>query len=202
MRRVPRVLLLLALQAALLWPVCRAQGVHYATRVLRSLEFVVVDADTEQELRRELPFREGDPVSRKDIGRAARLVRERGAGLAFRVAVEDRQGREQLVIRISGTAFLESTEYIQPEELIRRVELQYPSKSLDVQGTVVMNVTIGVDGLVRVIEVVAGPQLLVDAATRAVREWIFEPALVDDREVESRRAVRLTFGGPMPNPRR
>ncbi|MDP2997953.1 MAG: energy transducer TonB [Bryobacterales bacterium] len=75
---------------------------------------------------------------------------------------------------------------VQRSKLVRKVPPQYPplARREGIQGTVRFNATIGKDGAVAKLEVVAGHPLLVPAAMQAVRQWIYQPTLVNKIPVE------------------
>jgi len=59
----------------------------------------------------------------------------------------------------------------------KRVLPQYPQEAHDngVQGTVVLSVLVGKDGIVKQIRVTKSIPVLDDAALTAVRQWVFKP---------------------------
>jgi TonB family protein len=62
-----------------------------------------------------------------------------------------------------------------------------------IQGTVVLHVVIGIEGMVIESEAVSGDPLLVNAATAAVRQWKYKPTLLNGRPVEVDTTVTLDF---------
>jgi TonB family protein len=79
--------------------------------------------------------------------------------------------------------------------LIRRVQPEYPdqAKSAHIQGPVVLEVQVLGDGTVGNIETVTGNPLLVEAAIHAVRQWKYQPNLVDGRPVQSQTRITIKF---------
>jgi TonB family protein len=79
--------------------------------------------------------------------------------------------------------------------LIYHVDPVYPelAKEQEVQGTVKLQVTIGVTGAVRSVVAVSGPGLLVEAARSAVREWRYTPSLLNGKPVESQQYISIVF---------
>jgi TonB family protein len=87
-----------------------------------------------------------------------------------------------------------------PEEtmkgrLLRQTLPHYPesAKAYHIEGTIILDITIGKDGHVANAQAVSGPDSLRKAASDSVREWEFRPFLVlgEPREVES--SVRVVF---------
>jgi TonB family protein len=79
--------------------------------------------------------------------------------------------------------------------LIHRVEPDYPEAARDqqLQGAVVLDVHIGHDGTVQDVSLVSGEALLADAAKAAVRQWRFQPRLIDGAPAEMQTKVTLNF---------
>jgi TonB family protein len=81
----------------------------------------------------------------------------------------------------SGTEKTTPPANISPEVassyVLHRVEPDYPETARErhVQGAVVLNVLVGVDGTVQELKVVSGEPLLTPAAADAVRQWRFRP---------------------------
>jgi TonB family protein len=82
--------------------------------------------------------------------------------------------------------------------LIHRVEPQYPPEARErhVQGSVVLNVQVQGGGTVGNIDVIQGDPLLTEAAVQAVRQWRYQPYLVDGRPVETQTQVTINFTLP------
>jgi TonB family protein len=79
--------------------------------------------------------------------------------------------------------------------LVHRVAPEYPAaaKAKHIQGRVVMDIQVLNDGGVGNVEVVYGNPLLTEAAVNAVRQWKYQPYLVDGRSVESQTRVTINF---------
>ncbi len=84
---------------------------------------------------------------------------------------------------------------LQRGALIYHVDPVYPelAREQNVQGTVKLQVTIGVTGAVRSVVAVSGPGLLIEAARSAVRQWRYTPSLLDGKPVESQEYVSIAF---------
>ena len=69
---------------------------------------------------------------------------------------------------------------------IKRVFSEYPqlAKTRRVEGIVIIGATIGVDGHIKNVEVLAGPPLLQKAATDAIQQWVYQPCLIDGEPVD------------------
>jgi protein TonB len=89
-------------------------------------------------------------------------------------------------------------EYVYVEELpeaVTRVPPQYPdlAREAGVDGTVQVQALVGKDGRVRDVRVTKSIPMLDDAAKNAVRQWVFKPALSNNRPVAVWVAVPVKF---------
>jgi TonB family protein len=86
--------------------------------------------------------------------------------------------------------------------LIRQVAPIYPqvAKSAHVSGTVLLRCIIGKDGTVQSLKYVSGPPLLMKSAMDAVRQWQYEPTVINGKKVQVQTMVSVVFdlGGSSP----
>ena len=89
------------------------------------------------------------------------------------------------------------------EDLSRRLLLQkvlpnYPEQAVKarLQGAVVLQAWIGRDGTIQDLKLVRGSLLLGQAAYRAVKQWRYQPYLVNGRAVEAETFVTVDFRLP------
>ena len=89
------------------------------------------------------------------------------------------------------------------EDLSRRLLLQkvlpnYPERAVKarLQGPVVLQAWIGRDGTIQDLKLVRGSLLLGEAAYRAVKQWRYQPYLVNGRAVEAETFVTVDFRLP------
>ncbi len=85
--------------------------------------------------------------------------------------------------------------------LVHQVGPQYPSeaKTQRIQGPVVLQIQVLSDGSVGNIGIVEGNPLLAEAAVQAVRQWKYQPNLIDGHPVESQTRIRINFTLPPAN---
>jgi protein TonB len=78
---------------------------------------------------------------------------------------------------------------------IRRVDPVYPAlaRQARVSGTVELLGVLGVDGRIHELKVVRGHPLLVKAAIEAVRQWVYEPTLLNGQAVEVSAPILVNF---------
>jgi TonB family protein len=83
--------------------------------------------------------------------------------------------------------------------LLNKVVPIYPpaAKKARIQGKVVLDAVIGTDGNVMNLRVISGPQELQQSALDAVRQWTYQPYLVNGEAVEVETTVNIiyTLGG-------
>jgi TonB family protein len=90
-------------------------------------------------------------------------------------------------IRIGGN--------VQRPKLVKEVNPVYPegAKANGVQGTVKLHIIQAKDGSVRQIELVSGDPQLVQAAIDAVKQWRYQPSLLNGQAVEVDTEVDVVF---------
>jgi TonB family protein len=83
----------------------------------------------------------------------------------------------------------------QQKRLIQEVRPVYPdvARNAGIEGTVSMRVLIGREGNVEQISVLSGEQALQEAALKAVRQWTYQPLLLDGKPVSVVTTVNLEF---------
>jgi protein TonB len=83
----------------------------------------------------------------------------------------------------------------QQARLVKQVPAVYPELAgrAHISGSVNFNVLIAKDGTMRNIRVVSGHPMLVAAALDAVKQWVYEPLLVNGSPVEVVTTVTVNF---------
>jgi len=64
---------------------------------------------------------------------------------------------------------------------------------MKVQGSVLLQAFVSVDGGIRELRVLSGPPILVSAAAEAVRQWRFKPYLQNGQPVETQAKISVNF---------
>ncbi len=84
---------------------------------------------------------------------------------------------------------------LQAAKLVHEVTPVYPAtaKAVRVQGTVRFSAIIGKDGTVREITLISGHPLLVNAAMRAVRQFMYQPTYLNGQAVEVDTVIDVRF---------
>jgi TonB family protein len=89
----------------------------------------------------------------------------------------------------------QSKNSVVPAKVVKKVQPQYPAEARqnNIQGTVKIQVIIQKDGAVTVQNVVAGDPTLSPAAIEAVKQWRYEPTLVDGKPVDVQTTIEVNF---------
>jgi protein TonB len=84
---------------------------------------------------------------------------------------------------------------LQAAKLVKKVTPVYPplARSARVQGTVHFKATIGKDGSVQNLEMVDGPSILRQPAIDAVKQWRYQPTVLNGQPMEVVTSIDVTF---------
>lgn len=79
--------------------------------------------------------------------------------------------------------------------IVQKANPVYPpeARAAHVEGTVVMHAIIGKDGTIRNLTVESGPEMLRDSAVEAVRQWTYQPYLLNGEPVEVNTAIAVNY---------
>ncbi len=90
-------------------------------------------------------------------------------------------------VRVGGNA--------QQTKLIEQTRPVYPplAKQARLQGLVRLSAIIGTDGTVKSLDLVSGHPLLAPAAIEAVRQWVYQPTLLNGKPVEVMTQIDVNF---------
>ena len=107
-------------------------------------------------------------------------------------------GKGDLVVAPPSDDLPQFGEYVYVEELpeaITKVKPDYPdiAREAGVDGVVLVQALVGKDGKVKDVRVVKPIPMLNDAAIAAVRQWVFKPALSNNKPVAVWVAVPVRF---------
>src|SRR5271168_354758 len=82
--------------------------------------------------------------------------------------------------------------------LTNLVEPVYPpdARQARLEGTVKLHLVVGADGRIKSLQPVSGPESLTQAAMTAVREWRYNPTLLNGKPVETQEDVSFVFRLP------
>jgi protein TonB len=85
--------------------------------------------------------------------------------------------------------------HLDPAKLLYKVIPQYPdiAKRTRTQGTVHLVGVIATDGTIQSLQVISGHPFLVTAAVEAVRQWRYQPTVLNGQAVEVMAPIDVTF---------
>lgn len=145
-----------------------------------------------------LPVREGDSIDSARLAEVNNIVKEfdshlaviygaTGGEAALTIAVEDLVPKSSPVLRVGGN--------VQHTKLISQPRPNYPieAKQARIQGVVKLYALIGKDGTIRELNVVSGHPLLAPAAIEAVKQWVYQPTLLNGDPVEVETEIDVNF---------
>jgi|HubBroStandDraft_1064217.scaffolds.fasta_scaffold75665_2 protein TonB len=84
---------------------------------------------------------------------------------------------------------------VQAAKMVRQIQPMYPqiAKTAHVQGTVILHAIIAKDGSVQELQYISGPALLMRSAMDAVRQWKYQPTLLNGEPVEVDTTISVVF---------
>jgi protein TonB len=84
---------------------------------------------------------------------------------------------------------------VQAAKLVRQPKPVYPplAKQARIQGAVKFTAIIGKDGTIQNLQLLSGHPLLVQAATEAVKQWVYQPTLLNGEAVEVVTQIDVNF---------
>jgi TonB family protein len=176
----------------------RSDGPVRANRSIESAEDVPPGGlsvyQNGKEVFRLVPNQSGTQSPRPSVSQNAAPTQIGANAAADRaVGVQSAASLEPEKARVVELSFAEAE-----RSLLHRVEPDYPDVALQqhIQGQVLLDVRIGVDGSVQGLRVASGPAQLAQAATDAVRQWRFRPRSEQGTPVAVQTTVTLSFRLP------
>jgi hypothetical protein len=181
--------------------------------VLGTITVNDLSADAERELRNRLPVHEGDTVSLEDVARAFKAVDDfdkhlqttiqvGGKGVGLLITLESGPSEPGATLATAdfpapapGVQRIRVGGNVQQANLIKKVQPKYPpeAKQARMQGATRFAALIGTDGAIRELHLVSGPPLLGDAATDALKQWVYKPTLLNGVPVEVLTQIDVNF---------
>ena len=86
-----------------------------------------------------------------------------------------------------------------PAQLMQKTRVMYPpaAQAQRIEGAVELVAVVGQDGHVKAVKVTKGNPYLAAAALASVREWVYEPAYLHGKPVQSEVSIVLNFKRPL-----
>jgi protein TonB len=84
---------------------------------------------------------------------------------------------------------------VQAANLIKKVTPVYPplAKQARIQGKVILSAVISKDGTIQDLKVISGHPLLIPSALEAVKQWVYQPTLLNGEPVEVSTQIDVNF---------
>jgi hypothetical protein len=185
--------------------------------VIKEISVSGLSVEAEQQLRARLQTREGSSVRLEDVSGIYKTVDDFDRHLRTTIQIAGK-GEINLRIGLSGespepSGALESLAVaalpppapgvqrlrvggnVQAVNLVNKVTPKYPleAKLARIQGTVRFAALIGTDGAIQELRLVSGLPVLADAATEAVKQWVYRPTLLNGNPVEVLTLIDINF---------
>jgi TonB family protein len=187
-----------------------------STWIGRTIKSITVSGLSDQaraDLLSQLPVHEGDTLSVESLLNVNRVARGFDEHL---MAIPMPVGTNEVTLRIVvGTTTVTTTTTpaapadagatpparirvggnVQQTKLVSQPLPVYPpdAKQAGIQGVVKLNATIAKDGTIQHLEVMSGHPMLVQAALDAVKQWVYQPTLLNGQPVEVMTEVDVNF---------
>jgi TonB family protein len=167
------------------------------TVTVQAVRVVGLSDEARADLLSRLPVHEGDSLDSARLGQVTRIVKEFDSHLmvlsgptptgeaVLTIGTEDAIPNAR--IRVGGNA--------QSAKLIYRPVPHYPvePKQAHIQGVVKLYALIGRDGAVKELNVISGHPLLTPAAVEAVKQWVYQPTLLNGNPIEVETEIDVNF---------
>lgn len=178
---------------------------------LASIAFEGISGDAEQQLRGSLPFHQGDVMQYQDLKQLQQTVSNFDSHLKMTIHVSGHGQFGLLFAPPSATPGSNpAASFPPPADGVRRVRVggnvmatkvlnkvmpRYPveAKQQRMQGTVSYAALIGSDGQIVELRLISGETVLADAALQALRQWTYQPTLLNGSPVEVVTQIDVNF---------
>lgn len=176
-------------------------------RRLTAIQLSGFNEDLRGELLAALPAHEGDMISTESLPAIQSAVRQYDEHLTVGISFGP-TNETTLRIQAPGAVYtapaasasvnwagLKVDGSVEAAKVIRRVLPVYPpiARQARIQGHVILNAQIGADGTMQQLVVVSGHPLLQQAAMDAVRQWVYQPTLLNGQPVQVVTQIDVNF---------
>lgn len=177
-------------------PLSLSKSPKIESGTLTHIQFSDVPSGVRDSVMNRLPVREGQVYQTDMLPSIRKAVFEADEHLRLEQNKTVIDGRTEFALNISyAPQSIRVGGNMQSAKLITRILPVYPpsAKQDGIQGKVRLNVSINKDGTVQDVELVSGPPELVDVAMDAVRQWIYQPTLLNGVPVGVLTVVDVNF---------
>jgi TonB family protein len=165
---------------------------------IEAINVLGLSQEARSDLLSRLPVHEGDSFDSARLPEVKQIVKEFDSHLAvvygatagkaaLTIVIEDLVPKSSPVLRVGGN--------VQHTKLISQARPQYPveAKQARIQGVVKLYALIGKDGTIQTLNLISGHPLLAPAAVEAVKQWVYQPTLLNGNPVEVATQIDVNF---------
>jgi len=168
------------------------------TGTIRSIEVQDLSAEGRAQLLAALPIHEGDQWNPDSAERARQALKAFDEHLSIRqqTVFQSPDGGAQVDLVISNLPKrIRVGGNLQSAMIVRKVVPLYPpeAKAAGIQGIVSLAAIIGKDGTMQELKVLDGPPQLIQAAMDAVKQWVYQPTLLNGNPVQVETTIDVNF---------
>jgi protein TonB len=150
------------------------------------------------ELLASLPIHEGDEWNADTAQKATQAAKAFDEHLTIRQQSMSQSAGSaaRLDLVISSTpGMINVGGNVQSAMIVTKVPPVYPAaaKAAGIQGVVHLSAILGTDGTVQELTVLDGPAELIQAATDAVKQWVYKPTLLNGNPVQVQTTITINF---------
>jgi TonB family protein len=165
---------------------------------VRSIQVLGLSGPATTQLLATLPVREGGQWTAETTAQVSQVLKAFDEHLTIRQESmsQSPDGAAQLDLVISaGVQRIRVGGNVQSVMLVSKTPPVYPAaaKAAGIQGMVHLSAIIGMDGTVQSVTVLDGPAELTQAATDAVKQWVYKPTLLNGNPVQVQTTIDVNF---------
>jgi TonB family protein len=177
-----------------------------ATRTVKSIQVVGLPDSLRAELLSKLPVHEGDALSPEAFNKVGKAVKEFDEHMSVRITpgasgdavlqIIGPEGRVPVPSNATGTSErIRVGGNVQQANLVRQERPIYPpeAKQARLQGVVKLQAIINRDGSIQQLDLLSGHPVLAPAALAAVKNWVYQPTLLNGNPVEVITQIDVNF---------
>ena len=174
-------------------------------RTVRSVTVSGLSQAQRDELTSKLPVHAGDTVSKELMERTTSIVKGFDEHMTvFATPAGNQEAVIQVIAPNTAAAAAEGPAppslirvggNVQSSKLVQQVRPVYPAEAKEqrIQGLVRLQAVIAKDGTVKSLEVVSGDPTLTQSALDAVRQWVYQPTLLNGDPVEVQTMIDVNY---------
>jgi TonB family protein len=175
-----------------------ATPVMLQSGTIRSIRISGLSEQASAELLASLPIHEGGEWNADTAQKANQAVKAFDQHLSVRQysMTQSPSGAAQLDLEISAMpSRIKVGGNVQSSLIVSKFPPIYPAaaKAAGIHGAVQLSAIIGNDGTVQQLRVLSGPSELVEAAMDAVKQWVYQPTLLNGNPVQVETTITINF---------